>query len=39
MGVDSTLVIGDSDKNGAPYVEGYRFINNRDSNTYLIISC
>lgn len=38
-GKDSTLVIGSGDKNGAPYVNGYRFINNRDSNTYLIISC
>lgn len=38
-GKDSTLVIGSGDKDGAPYVNGYRFINNRDSNTYLIISC
>lgn len=38
-GVDSTLVLGNGDKNGAPYVNGYRFVNNRDSNTYLIISC
>lgn len=38
-GEDSTLVIGDGDKDGAPYIQGYRFINNRDSNTYLIISC
>lgn len=38
-GGDSTLVFGNGDKNGAPYVNGYRFINNRDSNTYLIISC
>lgn len=38
-GEDSTLVLGDGDKNGAPYVKGYRFINNRDDNTYLIISC
>lgn len=36
---DSTLVMGSGDKNGAPYVNGYRFINNRNSNTYLIISC
>lgn len=36
---DSTLVLGNGDKNGAPYVNGYRFVNNRDSNTYLIISC
>ena len=39
MGGDSTLVIGNGDKNGAPYVQGYRFVNNKDSNTYLIISC
>lgn len=38
-GEDSTLVIGSSDKDGTPYVKGYRFINNRDENTYLIISC
>ena len=38
-GKDSTLVLGDGDKNGAPYVNGYRFINYRDQNTYLIISC
>lgn len=38
-GEDSTLVIGDGDKDGAPYINGYRFINNKDSNTYLIISC
>lgn len=38
-GKDSTLVIGSGDKDGAPYVQGYRFINNRDENTYLIISC
>lgn len=38
-GKDSTLVFGNGDKNGAPYVNGYRFVNNRDSNTYLIISC
>lgn len=35
----STLVLGNGDKNGVPYVNGYRFINNRDLNTYLIISC
>lgn len=39
LGKDSTLVMGSGDKNGAPYVNGYRFVNNRDSNTYLIISC
>lgn len=38
-GKDSTLILGNGDKNGAPYVNGYRFINNRDSDTYLIISC
>ena len=38
-GKDSTLVLGDGDKDGAPYVNGYRFVNNKDSNTYLIISC
>lgn len=38
-GKDSTLVLGNGDKNGAPYVNGYRFVNNRDRNTYLIISC
>lgn len=38
-GKDSTLVIGNGDKDGAPYINGYRFINNRDSDTYLIISC
>lgn len=38
-GGDSTLVIGNGDKDGAPYVNGYRFINNRNANTYLIISC
>lgn len=38
-GENSTLVIGSGDKNGAPYVQGYRFINDMDSNTYLIISC
>lgn len=38
-GENSTLVIGNGDKDGAPYVNGYRFINDMDSNTYLIISC
>lgn len=38
-GRDSTLVLGDGDKNSAPCINGYRFINNRDANTYLIISC
>lgn len=38
-GKDSTLVLGSGDQNGAPYVNGYRFVNYRDSSTYLIISC
>lgn len=38
-GKDSTLVLGSGDKNGAPYVNGYRFVNNKDADTYLIISC
>lgn len=38
-GKDSTLVIGNGNKDGAPYIKGYRFINNTDSDTYLIISC
>lgn len=38
-GEDSTLVIGSGDKDGTPYIKGYRFINNMDKNTYLIISC
>lgn len=38
-GKDSTLVLGNGDKNGAPYINGYRFVNNGNSNTYLIISC
>lgn len=38
-GKDSTLVISNGDKDGTPYVKGYRFINNMDENTYLIISC
>lgn len=38
-GKDSTLVLGNGDKNGASYVNGYRFVNNRDIDTYLIISC
>ena len=38
-GEDSTLVIDDGDKNGTPYIKGYRFINTTDSDTYLIISC
>lgn len=38
-GKDSTLVLGNGDKNGAPYVNGYRFVNNKNMDTYLIISC
>lgn len=38
-GKDLTLVIGNGDKDGAPYINGYRFVNNKDGNTYLIISC
>jgi hypothetical protein len=38
-GEDSTLVLGNGDKNDAPHINGYRFVNNRDMNTYLIISC
>lgn len=37
-GEDSTLVLGDGDKNGAPYVNGFRFVNNRDQNTYIFIT-
>lgn len=38
-GEDSTLVLGNGDKNGAPYVNGYRFVNHGNADTYLIISC
>lgn len=38
-GEDSTLFLGNGDKNSTPYVNGYRFVNNADSDTYLIISC
>lgn len=38
-GENSTLFLGSGDKDGTPYVRGYRFINDRDANTYLIISC
>lgn len=34
---DSTLVIGNGDKNGAPYVNGYRFINIDDNYTYIFL--
>lgn len=38
-GADLTLFLGNGDKNGTPYVNGYRFVNSTDSDTYLIISC
>lgn len=38
-GTDSTLIFDSGDKNGSPYVNGYRFVTTRDGNTYLIISC
>lgn len=38
-GKDSTLIIGNGDKNGALHVNGYRFVNSEDRDTYLIISC
>lgn len=38
-GEDSTLFLGNGDKNGTPYIHGYRFVNNTNSDTYLIISC
>lgn len=38
-GVDSTLRLGNGDKDAAPYVMGYRFINDKDIYTYLIFSC
>lgn len=38
-GEDLTLVLGNGDKNGAPYINGYRFVNNKGIDTYLIISC
>lgn len=38
-GENSTLIISSGDKDGTPYVRGYRFINDMDENTYLIISC
>lgn len=37
-GEDSTLVLGNGDKNGAPYVNGYRFVNNCNQNTYIFIT-
>lgn len=38
-GMDSTIVFSNGDKDGTAYVKGYRFVNNTDENTYLIISC
>lgn len=37
-GEDSTLVLGDGDKNGAPFINGFRFVNNRNQNTYIFIT-
>lgn len=37
MGGDSTLVLGNGDKNGAPYVNGYRFVTIGDEASYLFI--
>lgn len=36
-GDDSTLVLGDGDKNGAPYVKSYRFVTTGDENSYIFI--
>lgn len=36
-GGDSTLVLGDGDKNGAPYVLGYRFVTIGDESSYIFI--
>lgn len=36
-GKDSTLVLGDGDKNGAPYVNGYRFVTIDDNYTYILL--
>lgn len=36
-GVNSTLVLGNGDKNGAPYVKGYRFVTINDEASYLFI--
>jgi hypothetical protein len=36
-GEDSTLVIGSGDKDGAPYVTGYRFITSGDTESYIFI--
>ena len=37
MGGDSTLVLGDGDKNDTPYVKGYRFVTIDDEASYLFI--
>lgn len=37
-GEDSTLVLGDGDKGGKPFINGFRFVNNRDQNTYIFIT-
>lgn len=37
MGGDSTLVLGNGDKNGAPHVLGYRFVTIGDEASYLFI--
>lgn len=36
-GKDSTLALGNGDKNGAPYVTGYRFVTINDENSYIFI--
>ena len=36
-GEDSTLVIGDGDKGGAPYVKGYRFVTIGNESSYIFI--
>lgn len=36
-GGDSTLVLGNGDKNGTPYVKGYRFVTINDEASYLFI--
>lgn len=36
-GGDLTLALGDGDKNGAPYVKGYRFVTIGDEESYLFI--
>lgn len=36
-GGDSTLVLGNGDKNGAPYVRGYRFVTIGNESSYIFI--